>query len=362
MRVGIVGGGQLAQMMATAGRPLGLSFTFLDPNPDACAFSFGMPIVGRYDDRDMLLLLASQSDVVTFEFENVPADSITYLQSLVPVYPSPEVLRMTQDRLLEKQIFHTLDIETVRFLAVNSLDDLILAISQLGLPLVLKTRGQGYDGKGQSIIRESQEASTAFSSFNGVPLIAEAMAPYSREISVLGVRSHRGATRFYDLSVNVHRDGILHSAMASPDDPVTLHAQSYLSRLMTYFDYVGVMTLELFECPDGLVANEYAPRVHNSGHWTIEGTMCNQFENHLRAICGLALGDSTTIGFPAIVNCIGQMPDLALLSNYPHLKLHSYHKESRPGRKVGHIFIEAESLSLRDRGLRHALTISGVSA
>lgn len=361
MRVGIVGGGQLAQMLAIAGQSLGLSFAFLDPNPEACAFSFGTAIVGHYDDHEMLSKLASESDVVTFEFENVPADSITYLQSLVQVYPPSEALRMTQDRLLEKQLLRDLGIKTVEFLPVKTFPELMTAVSQLGLPLILKARRQGYDGKGQAVVRHVHDASRIFESFNGVPLIAEALAPFTREISIFGVRSHDGEMRFYDLSVNVHHHGILQTAMASPDDDFAHTARLYLSCLMTHFNYAGVMALELFDCPTGLVANEYAPRVHNSGHWSIEGTHCSQFENHLRAICHLPLGDIESIGFPAIVNCIGDIPDPVEVKSHPHLALHNYGKPIRPGRKVGHIFVQADSVADRDSGILDALALAGKS-
>jgi 5-(carboxyamino)imidazole ribonucleotide synthase len=347
-RVGIVGGGQLAQMMAKAGQSLGLSFSFLDPNPDACAFAYGHGIIGNYDDTDKLAELASHSDVITFEFENVPAESILYLHSLVPVYPSPDALKVTQDRFSEKTLFQSLGIPTVRFLTVTTVDDLRHAAQELGVPFIIKTRRQGYDGKGQAVVRDYEMLDDVFDRFSGHDLIAEAMAPFSREISVIGVRSHTGEKRFFDISVNVHENGILKTAHAQHHDHCETLARTYVSTLMDYFNYVGVFTLELFDCPQGILANEYAPRVHNSGHWTIEGAETSQFETHLRAICHLPLGGMDSIGFPAIINCIGTLPDASQFLESPHLTLHSYNKQPRPGRKLGHLFVTATTPAERD--------------
>ncbi len=343
MIVGVVGGGQLARMLALAGIPLGLRFVFLDPAEDACAAVLGKHLCGNYDDLELLTLLAEMCDVVTYEFENVPEASIEFLSQRVPVYPNTKALATSRDRLNEKSLFRELEIPTVPFFSVDTLEELQQAVKTTGLPAVLKTRTMGYDGKGQAVLKKEEDIGTAWEQLSGVPLILEGFAQFQREVSILTVRGRNGEIRFYPLSENIHRRGILHLSRARPDDPLQAKAQQYAQRLMEKLDYVGVMAVELFDNDDRLLANEMAPRVHNSGHWTIEGAVTSQFENHLRAILGLPLGSTDAQGYAAMINFIGKMPDAENILAMPKVHLHSYDKQPRPGRKVGHATVQVPS-------------------
>ncbi|MGM0595047.1 MAG: 5-(carboxyamino)imidazole ribonucleotide synthase [Pseudomonadota bacterium] len=342
MRVGIVGGGQLARMLALAGIPLGLRFVFLDPAEDACAADLGEHLCGGYDDEALLAQMAERCDVVTYEFENVPETSIEFLSQRVPVFPDARALATARDRLNEKSLFHELDIDTVPFVPVDSQQDLKQAVQTTGLPAVLKTRTMGYDGKGQFVLREEGDIERAWGELSGVPLILEGFATFHREVSIIAVRSRDGEERFYPLAENIHRDGILHISRSRPDDALQARAQAYAKRLLEKMDYVGVLALELFDSGDKLLANEMAPRVHNSGHWSIEGCVCSQFENHMRAVAGLPLGSTEALGQAAMVNFIGQVPPHKELLGIPGLHLHDYHKAAKPGRKVGHATFVAQ--------------------
>jgi len=336
MIVGILGGGQLARMLALAGIPLGLRFVFLDPAEDACAATLGEHLCGAYDDEALLARMAEKCDVVTYEFENVPESSIEYLSQRVPVYPGALALATARDRLNEKSLFRELNIPTVPFFPVDSLDDLKQAVSETGLPAVLKTRTLGYDGKGQAVLKTEADIETAWQQLGGVPLILEGFANFNREVSIIGVRSRDGETRFYPLAENTHRNGILQLSRSRPDDPLQPQAEQAARKLLEKLDYVGVMALELFDSDGKLMANEIAPRVHNSGHWTIEGAVTSQFENHLRAILGLPLGSTEARGLAAMINFVGQMPPTRQVMAYPGVHLHDYNKAARDGRKVGH--------------------------
>jgi len=352
MIVGIVGGGQLARMLALAGVPLGLRFVFLDPAEDACAAPLGEHLCGAYDDPALLARLAETCDVVTYEFENVPESSIEFLSSRVAVYPGARALATARDRLNEKSLFQELGIPTVPFVAVDSREALQQAVAKTRLPAVLKTRTLGYDGKGQYVLRAEADIDKAWQTLGGVPLILEGFANFQREVSIIAVRGQDGEIRFYPLAENVHRDGILHLSRSRPNDPMQSQAEQYALRLMERLDYVGVMALELFDTGEGLLANEMAPRVHNSGHWTIEGAVTSQFENHLRAILGLPLGCTEALGHAAMVNFIGEMPEVGEIMALPHVYLHSYDKRPRPGRKVGHATVRvANESELNAHGL-----------
>ncbi|MCW8827885.1 MAG: 5-(carboxyamino)imidazole ribonucleotide synthase [Gammaproteobacteria bacterium] len=339
MRVGIVGGGQLARMLALAGIPLGLHFVFLDPAKDACAAELGEHLCGDYDDERLLAQMAERCDVVTYEFENVPETSIEFLSARVPVFPDARALATARDRLNEKSLFRELDIDTVPFVPVDSLSTLQQAVTTTGLPAVLKTRTMGYDGKGQAVLREETDIEKAWRELGGVPLILEGFAEFHREVSIIAVRGRDGEERFYPLAENIHRDGILHISRSRPGDALEKQAQEYAKRLLEKLDYVGVMALELFDTGDELLANEMAPRVHNSGHWTIEGCVCSQFENHMRAVVGLPLGATDATGAAAMVNFIGEIPPAEQLLALPGVHLHDYSKAAKPGRKVGHVTI-----------------------
>ena len=342
MKIGIVGGGQLARMLALAGIPLGLRFVFLDPAQDACAAELGEHLCGDYDDQALLARMAQMCDVVTYEFENVPESSIEFLSERVPVFPDARALATARDRLNEKSLFRELDIDTVPFVTVDSLADLQNAVKVTGLPAVLKTRTLGYDGKGQAVLRTEGDIETAWKELGGVPLILEGFAEFRREVSIIAVRGRDGEERFYPLAENIHRDGILHISRSRPHDALQAQAQEYAKRLLEKLDYVGVMALELFDSGDRLLANEMAPRVHNSGHWSIEGCVCSQFENHIRAVAGLPLGSTEATGHAAMVNFIGAMPQREKVLACPGVYLHDYGKSPRPGRKVGHATVVSQ--------------------
>jgi 5-(carboxyamino)imidazole ribonucleotide synthase len=337
MKVGVLGGGQLARMLAQAGQPLGLKFMFLCPDPDACAAPFGEHLCAGYEDEASLTRLAQWADVVTYEFENVPVHSVEFLEQRVKVHPSSAALAVARDRLVEKRRFRTLDIPTAEFAAVNSLPDLAASVDAIGLPAILKTRTQGYDGKGQGVLRTPENLAPTWAGLAGVPCIVEALVKFDREVSIIAARSTTGEKVFYPLSENYHRDGILRLSLGSVEIGVQERAEALIGRLLDDLDYVGVLTLELFQCGDALLANEIAPRVHNSGHWTIEGARTSQFENHLRAILGYPLGD-TTITLPsAMVNIVGKLPP-GLDKAIPACStLHIYGKAERAGRKIGHL-------------------------
>lgn len=345
MIVGIVGGGQLARMLALAGYPLGLRFVVLEPDAAACAGQVAELLQGEYDDPAKLEILAARADVITFDFENVPVTSARLLAQQRPFFPPPEALAAAQDRLVEKRLFRELDIPTPPFFNIDTLEALHSAVNAVGLPVLLKTRRFGYDGKGQRLIQSVADVDNAWRALTGTPLILEGFVPFQREVSVLALRNRQGQTSFYPLVENHHRDGILRLSYAPCEAPeLQKQAQTYATRLLQRLDYVGLLAIEFFEVEGELLANEMAPRVHNSGHWSIEGADVSQFENHLRAILGLPLGATTPVGYSAMVNCIGAIPeDRASILAIPGTHLHVYGKSPRPGRKVGHCTVRAES-------------------
>ena len=346
MMVGILGGGQLGRMLALAGYPLGLRFRVLETYADAPAADLAEFVVGEsYDDREALARFASGLTLATYEFENVPVAAARFLANRVPVYPPPQALEVSQDRQTEKTFFSTLDIPTPDFQAVDSQDSLETALRALGTPAVLKTRRLGYDGKGQRILRQAADAQSAWDELRGQPLILEAFVPFDREVSLLSVRGRDGSTAFYPLVENYHHDGILRRSIApapSTQPALQARAEEYGRRVLEALDYVGVLAIEFFQVGDHLLANEMAPRVHNSGHWTIEGAETSQFENHLRAMLGLPLGATTPRGHAVMLNLIGEIPDPATMLALPNAHLHLYAKEPRPGRKLGHITVRGD--------------------
>ena len=350
VRIGILGGGQLARMLALAGYPLGQEFIILCPAHDACASALGEHICAPFDDHAALRTLAGKSDVITYEFENVPAESVKYLHANNAVYPSPHALMTGRDRLLEKGLFRELGIETARFAPVDDLESLQQAALDIGLPAILKTRTEGYDGKGQYVIREMTELAPALDSIGQKPAILEGFVAFEREVSIVAVRDREGETAFYPLTENVHRDGILRLSTSLDHDPMQALAEDYATRLLERLEYVGVLAIEFFQRGDRLLVNEYAPRVHNSGHWTIEGAETSQFENHLRAISGLPLGSTGPVGKSAMINLIGDLPRDSRVLALPDTHLHRYGKQPRPGRKVGHVTVRArDSQELQQR-------------
>lgn len=343
MKVGVIGGGQLGRMLALAGIPLGMQFTFLDPAVDACAAAVGEHLLADYDSQQHLQQLAETVDLVTFEFESVPAETVAFLEQFVPVYPSANALRIARDRWFEKSMFKEQGIPTTEFADVLSQADLEAAVAQIGLPAVLKTRTLGYDGKGQKVLREPADVADAFAYLGNVPCILEGFVDFSGEVSLVAVRGRDGQVSCYPLVHNVHNDGILHLSVASDGHPLQELAQDYAGRVLNELDYVGVLAFEFFEVDGGLKANEIAPRVHNSGHWTIEGAQCSQFENHMRAIAGLPLGSVETVGHSAMLNFIGSIPATADVLAVADCHLHDYSKAFKTGRKVGHATLRSET-------------------
>ena len=342
MKVGVIGGGQLGRMLALAGTPLGMQFTFLDPAVDACAAAVGEHLLADYDSPEHLQQLAQTVDLVTFEFESVPAETVAFLEQFVPVYPSASALRIARDRWFEKSMFKELDIPTTEFADVLSQADLDLAVAQIGLPAVLKTRTLGYDGKGQKVLREPVDVLDAFAYLGNVPCILEGFVAFTGEVSLVAVRGRDGEIKSYPLVHNVHNDGILHLSVASDGHPLQALAEEYAGRVLKQLDYVGVLAFEFFEVDGGLKANEIAPRVHNSGHWTIEGSECSQFENHLRAVAGLPLGSTARVGHSAMLNFIGSVPSAEKVLAIADCHLHDYHKAAKVGRKVGHATLRSQ--------------------
>lgn len=346
MTIGVLGGGQLGRMIALAGYKLGQRFVFLDPGAESTAGQVGNLRVGAYDDEERLSELARKSDVVTYEFENVPVASARFLNELVPVFPPPRALEVSQDRVTEKEFFEQLGIPTPGFAAVSSREELEQAVARLGLPAVLKTRRFGYDGKGQWVLRTEADVAAAWEALGAASLIMEAFVPFQRELSILSVRSRTGETRFWPLVENEHRDGILRLSLPKSDawtPELQASAEAFASRVLTELDYVGVLAIELFHTGDKLIANEMAPRVHNSGHWTTEGAETSQFENHVRAILGMPLGSTRLVGHSGMINVIGKMPPRDAVLAVEGAHLHAYGKDAAPGRKIGHVTVRAET-------------------
>lgn len=343
MRVGVLGAGQLGRMLALAGIPLNCSFVFVDPAPDAPASAVGSQVVCDYSDAAGLEALAT-CDVVTYEFESVPVEAADALVERVAVFPPPKALRVAQDRFVEKSRFRELGIATAPFEAVNSAEELALAVVKLGLPAVLKTRRLGYDGKGQVVLKQPEDVPAAWAAVAGAASILEGFVRFERELSLLAVRGRDGQARFYPLVENHHERGILRKTIA-PAPALTSELQSAAeraaTRILESLSYVGVLALELFQVGDTLIANEIAPRVHNSGHYSIEGARTSQFENHLRAIIGLPLGDTSSVLPSCMLNLVGSLPDSAAVLAVPDAHLHLYGKSARAGRKVGHITVRA---------------------
>ncbi len=334
--VGCIGGGQLGRMLGLAGLPLGLDFRFLDPSPDAPAASVGELVVAAFDDAAALDRLSAGADVVTYEFENVAVGSAARLGAL----PPSRALELGQDRLVEKELFRRLGIPSARF---GSVDD-------VGLPAIVKSRRLGYDGKGQRRVDAPESI--------GEDELAEELVPFDRELSILGVRGRDGETRFWPVAENAHRDGILRVSRAPAPDAAQQAAEELAGRLLDDLGYVGVLALELFEVDGALLANEFAPRVHNTGHWTIEGAVTSQFENHLRAILGLPLGSTDAVAPSVMINLIGGAPPTAALLRLPGVHVHLYGKTPREGRKIGHVTL----VGAEEDTVAHAIELVGAAA
>jgi 5-(carboxyamino)imidazole ribonucleotide synthase len=350
VRIGIVGAGQLGRMMALSGIPLGIEFAMYDTRADVPGAAVAEIFTGDFDDLGRLARFARAVDIVTFDWENVPVASARAVARIAPVWPPPRALETGQDRVSEKRLFRRLGIPAVPCAPVADFPGLLRAIGRLGAPGILKTRRLGYDGRGQARIRHVAEAESAWRRLQGQPLVYERLVDFTREVSLVGARDHAGRMAFYPLAENVHEDGILTMTRAPFASRVLQRAaERHLRRLMLALGYRGVLCVEFFVERGGLLANEMAPRVHNSGHWTIEGAETSQFENHVRAIAGLPLGSTRPRGHAAMVNLIGRMPPRARVAALPGVHLHDYGKRARPGRKLGHLTYVGASRAARDR-------------
>ncbi|GMU70177.1 MAG: N5-carboxyaminoimidazole ribonucleotide synthase [Steroidobacteraceae bacterium] len=355
MTVAIIGAGQLGRMLALAGYPLGLDFRFLDRSPDTPGGQLAPILCGEFTDRRLLARLARGASVVTFDWENVPVEPLRALAGRANFAPPLPALAAAQDRLAEKRLFTKLGVPTNRHAAVASRRDLARAYATIG-PGMLKTRRLGYDGKGQFRVRGTADLEPAFAALGGVPLLYEEFVPFDAEVSIIGARSTSGEIAIYPLNANVHVDGILRVTRAPGGTPALARAAArHLTRVLEHFRYTGVLTIEFFVRGGRLVANEMAPRVHNSGHWTIEGAETSQFENHLRAILGLPLGSTRARGHAAMVNLIGTLPAAGEALAVPGLHWHDYGKSPRPGRKLGHCTLVEATAARRDRRVRELL-------
>ncbi len=333
MNIGILGAGQLGRMLALAGYPLGHRFRFLDPASDSPAGRLADHIAFDFLDESALDKFADGLDVITYEFENVPVYAAQYLEMVLPLYPPPAALEKAQDRYIEKSFLSALGVPTPRFT--------IDITAAFGFPAVLKTRRMGYDGKGQKIIRSETELGNE--PLDG--MILEQYVTFDRELSMIAARNRSGEMKFYSLVENHHRDGILRLSLVTGNISPELQrqAEEYITRLMTTLDYVGVLAIEFFDKGGRLLANEMAPRVHNSGHWTIEGAVTSQFENHIRAVTDAPLGSTSPLGVCAMVNLIGHLPDVKSILKIEGAHLHLYDKAPRPRRKIGHVtFVERD--------------------
>jgi len=347
MTIGILGGGQLGYMLALAGYPLGLHFRFLDPSPEAPVGRIAHRVTADYTDESALDKFAHGLEVVTYEFENVPVQAARFLAERVAVYPPAAALEEAQDRLREKRLFQKLGIPTTEFAEVLKRSELDAAVQRVGLPAILKTCRMGYDGKGQWLLRTREDVEKARLELPEVPLILEKFVPFRRELSILGVRARTGETAFYPLVENHHRGGILRLSLAPATElaaGLQMNAEDAARKVLQELNYAGVLCIEFFEVDGKLLANEMAPRVHNSGHWSIEGAVTSQFENHLRAVLGFPLGSTAVMGFSAMVNLIGELPEAQEVLRVENTHLHFYGKEPRPGRKVGHVTVRADQM------------------
>ncbi|HTK36149.1 MAG TPA: 5-(carboxyamino)imidazole ribonucleotide synthase [Caulobacteraceae bacterium] len=342
--IGILGGGQLGRMLALAAARLGFDAAILTPRPDAPAGRVAAHTIrSAYDDAQGLAELARLSAVVTYEFENVPAAAVDRLAALgCPVAPGARALAVAQDRIVEKRFFEQIGVPTVAFAAIDSAADIAPALARLGCPALLKTRREGYDGKGQAWVRSADEAEAAFARIGGRPAILEARAPFVRELSVIAARGRDGATAAYPAAENHHEAGVLRRSIAPAElRPATAEAARAIAlTLLEALDYVGVIGVELFELDGGqLMVNEFAPRVHNSGHWTLDGCEVDQFEQHIRAVAGWPLGPADPLAAVEMTNLLGEEADgWARLAADPSARIWLYGKhETAPGRKMGHV-------------------------
>jgi 5-(carboxyamino)imidazole ribonucleotide synthase len=345
-------------MLALAGYPLGIRCLFLDRAADTPGAQVAPSLVGTLEDPQLLAEMASQSDVLTFDWENIRGEALAPLESLTKIRPPRRALEAAQDRLEEKALFTKLKIPVAEHARVDTKQDLQRSIDKLGAPGVLKTRRLGYDGKGQFLLETADDLDPAWDRMGDSGLIYEKFQRFTREVSIVGARAASGEIAYYPLAANHHGGGILRYSIAPfAHAGLERNARTYLKRVMTALDYVGVLTIEFFVVGGRLIANEMAPRVHNSGHWTIEGCVTSQFENHLRAICDLPLGSTRALGHAAMVNFLGNLPDRERLLEFAGLAFHDYGKQARPGRKLGHCTILESRKKDRNQTLEDVLKL-----
>jgi 5-(carboxyamino)imidazole ribonucleotide synthase len=340
MRIGILGSGQLGRMLAQAGTKLGHSFSFYDASASTATAGLGPVTEADFHDRAALRSFASECDIITYEFENVPCESARFLEQLKPVFPPSKALEVSQDRLSEKEFLQKLGIGTPRFQPASSEVELRDACAALGYPCIAKTRRLGYDGKGQYRLASPNDVPIAWKTLQGAPLLVEGFVPFTRELSVIASRDQRGNIALYPLSYNVHINGILHrSEIPAPDVLTSVRTLAYsaITKVLESLNYVGTLAIELFEVRGEILANEMAPRVHNSGHATIEGVETSQFSNHIRAVTGAQLGSTEPVSRAVMYNIIGTVPDLKEVNTLSNVHVHLYGKAERAGRKIGHI-------------------------
>ena len=354
MKIGVLGAGQLGRMLAISGYPLNHQFGFSGNSADEPSALLGH-MFALEDNADNIESLVAFADVITYESENTDVAIVKEICKNVAVYPGEKSLFTTQHRGREKALFDQLDIPCASYQMVNSEADLKAAVEKIGLPAILKTATEGYDGKGQFLMRDESQVTEAWQSMNGVESILEGFVNFKRELSLIAVRGIDNDHRYYPLVENLHHNGILRLTIAPAQDidpAVQTTAEHYMKTLLDEMDHVGVLTIELFETEGGLVVNEMAPRVHNSGHWSIEGANTSQFENHVRAITGMPLGDTTPIhNFSAMVNIIGKTGPTNIVLKMPNAHLHLYDKTERDDRKLGHINITASSQAELDESI-----------
>ena len=345
IKIGVLGAGQLGRMLAIAGYPLEMSFSFYDTS-GAPSVGFGDITVDKGGSGDQLDTFLNDVDVVTYEFEHLPLELTQAIEKKKPLHPSSKSIEVCQNRGKEKALFKALGIPTADYRIATNADELAQATKELGCPVVAKSITEGYDGKGQAVIKDLSETPNAWDSINHDAVLVESFVNFSRELSIIAARSTNGEVAFYPLAENNHHEGILRYSIApapSISSELQQQAQSYIKSLINELGHVGILTLELFETPDGLVANEMAPRVHNSGHWSIEGAASSQFENHLRAIAGLPLGNTEANKPTCMINIIAEKGDKESILKLPYAHLHLYGKEERKGRKLGHVTVQADS-------------------
>ena len=339
--IGILGGGQLGRMLSVAASRLGLKTHIFEPgaNPPAAHVADAVT-TASYDDRAALTAFAQSVDVITYEFENIPTSALDLLETLRPIHPGRQALATSQDRLVEKNFLQSLGLQTAPFATVDNTADLDAAIAQIGMPAIMKTRPMGYDGKGQARIKSPDDAAQALADMAGAPAILEGFVNFSHEVSIIGARSADGAVACFDPGENVHVDGILRTTTVPAKLTPSQRTDAVLiaARILNELDYVGVMGVELFMTQQGLIVNEIAPRVHNSGHWTQNGCTIDQFEQHIRAVAGWPLGDGSRHSDVVMENLIGddmdRLPELAKTT----AALHLYGKaDVKKGRKMGHV-------------------------